>query len=94
MLKFLIFVGFFFFLIYYILILPFKPRKTVDDKRTYRKRPINGNVDIEFDPKEKRERRKSNFNDGDYVDYEEVDWSGISPFLSIKIIDIFTHAIT
>jgi hypothetical protein len=73
MLKFLLFIGFFFFLIYYILILPFKPRRSVKDQSTRRKRPIDGNVNVDFDPKGKRKSEKSKFNDGDYVDYEEVD---------------------
>ncbi len=73
MLKFLLFIGFFFFLIYYILILPFKPRRSVGDQRTQRKRPIDGNVNIDFDPKGKKKSGKSGYKDGEYVDYEEVD---------------------
>ncbi len=60
-------------MIYYILILPFRPRRSVDDKRTHRKRPIDGDVNIDFDPKAKNKSKKSGFNDGEYVDYEEVD---------------------
>jgi len=73
MLRFLLIVGFFFFLIYYILILPFRPRKSVDDRQSHRKRPIDGNVNIDFDPKEKQKQKKSDYRGGDYVDYEEVD---------------------
>ena len=73
MLKFLLFIAFFFFLIYYILILPFRPRRSVDDKRTHRKRPIDGNVNIDCDPKEKKKSSKSGYEGGDYVDYEEVE---------------------
>ena len=73
MLKFLLFIAFFFFLIYYILILPFRPRRPVDDKRTHRRRPIDGNVNIDFDPGENKKSSKSGHKGGDYVDYEEVE---------------------
>lgn len=35
-------------------------------------RPSDGNVNVDYIPKDKKAHRSSNFNGGDYVDYEEV----------------------
>ena len=45
----------------------------MNDQSTRRKRPIDGNINVDIDPKGKRKSEKSKFNDGEYVDYEEVD---------------------
>ncbi len=36
-------------------------------------RPADGNVRVEYAPKNKNEKSADNFKGGDYVDYEEVD---------------------
>jgi len=72
MLKFLFIVFLFFLGIYYIFILPFKPRNDIEDKRSQRKRAKGSNVDIDYDPKDKKQARTDKFKGGDYIDYEEV----------------------
>ena len=73
MLKFLLVVGFFFFIIYSLLIAPFKPRRSVNERKTYKKRPIDGNVNIDYDPSDKSKKNKTSGTSGEYVDYEEVE---------------------
>ena len=43
-------------------------------RRQQYKRPANGNVDIDYIPKEKKDEKRSfrNFKGGEYVDYEEI----------------------
>lgn len=72
MIKFLLIVFFFFLGIYYVLILPFKSKRNLNQNKTSRKRAPNSNVDIEYDPADKKTGSKKGFNDGDYIDYEEV----------------------
>ena len=73
MLKFLLILGFFLFIIYNLLILPFKRRAPVDENRDRRKKPVDGNVNIDYDPKEKHKNENKGYKGGEYVDYEEVD---------------------
>ena len=59
--------------IYYVLILPFRPRTNLNDQREQKKRAPNSNVDIDYVPEdEKRSGKKGHDIGGDYVDYEEV----------------------
>ncbi len=71
MLKFLLFIALFFIVIYYVLILPFKPRNQVNDSRSQRKRTRSGNVNIDHAPNERQSKSRYD-DDGDYIDYEEV----------------------
>ena len=61
-----------FLAIYYVFILPFKPRNDIEDKRSQRKRARNSNLDIDYVPKDKKQNKSGNFKGGDYIDYEEV----------------------
>ena len=72
MLKFLFIIFLFVLAIYYIFILPFKPRNDIEDKRSRRKRAKNSNVDIDYVPGDKKQGRTDKFKGGDYIDYEEV----------------------
>lgn len=36
------------------------------------KKPFDGNVNVDYIPRDKKARPNSNFNGGEYVDYEEV----------------------
>ena len=72
MLKFLFIIAIFFFAIYYIFILPFKPKNDIEDKRSNRKKAKNSNVDIDYMPDDKKQARSDKFKGGDYIDYEEV----------------------
>jgi hypothetical protein len=72
MLKFLIFLFLFFALIYYVLILPFKPRQQVrNDPNEGKKRRV-GNVNIDFVPDDEKKSKTGQDKSGDYIDYEEV----------------------
>ena len=72
MLKFLFIVFLFFMAIYYIFILPFKPKSNIEDRKTQRKRAGNSNVNIDYVPEDKKQGMTDKFKGGDYVDYEEV----------------------
>jgi hypothetical protein len=72
MLKFLFIVFLFFLAIYYVLILPFKPRNDIENKKPNRKRAKDSNVDIDYMPEDKKHNRNEKFKGGDYIDYEEV----------------------
>ena len=72
MLKFLFIIFMIFLAIYYVFILPFKPRNDIEDKRSQRKRARNSNVDIDYVPEDKKQNRSGNIKGGDYIDYEEV----------------------
>ena len=73
MFKFLLYTGFIFFLIYWFLILPFKP--AVDRERqqpqAQKKRNNNGNLHIDYNP-DKEKKSPKGYKGGEYVDYEEV----------------------
>ena len=72
MLKFLLYVGFIFFLIYWFLILPFKP--SIDRERqaqAQKKRNRDGNLHIDYNP-DKEKKSPKGYEGGEYVDYEEV----------------------
>jgi hypothetical protein len=72
MLKFLLIVFIFFLAIYYILILPFRPRNDLENKKPNRKRAKDSNVNIDYMPEDKKQSRSEKFKGGDYIDYEEV----------------------
>ncbi len=72
MLKFLFIIFLFVMAIYYVFILPFKPRNDIEDKRSQRKRARNSNVDIDYVPEDKKQNKTDNFKGGEYIDYEEV----------------------
>jgi hypothetical protein len=72
MLKFLLIVFLFFLAIYYLFILPFKPKNDLEDKHSNRKRAKDSNVDIDFVPEDKKQGRTDKFKGGEYIDYEEV----------------------
>jgi len=72
MLKFLFIIFLFVMAIYYVFILPFKPRNDIEDKRSQRKRARNSNVDIDYVPEDKKQNKTDNFEGGEYIDYEEV----------------------
>ena len=38
-----------------------------------RKKHVDGNVDIDYDPDEKQNRKKKGYEGGEYVDYEEIE---------------------
>jgi hypothetical protein len=61
-----------FLAIYYVFILPFKPKNDIEDKRSQRKRAKNSNLDIDYIPEDKKQNNSGNFKGGDYIDYEEV----------------------
>lgn len=58
--------------IYYVFILPFRPRNDIEDKRSQRKRARNSNVDIDYVPDDKKQSQTDKFKGGEYIDYEEV----------------------
>ena len=58
--------------IYYVFILPFRPRNDIEDKRSQRKRARNSNVDIDYVPEDKKQNQTDKFKGGEYIDYEEV----------------------
>ena len=64
MLKFLFIVFLFFFAIYYIFILPFRPKHDIEDKRSNRKRAKNSNVDIDYIPEDKKQGKTDKFKGG------------------------------
>jgi hypothetical protein len=73
MFKFLLYAGFIFFLIYWFLILPFKP--SIDRERqaqTQKKRTREGNLNIDRSPDKDKKSSSKGYDGGDYVDYEEV----------------------
>ena len=72
MLKFLFIIFMFVLVIYYVFILPFRPRNDIEDKRSQRKRARNSNVDIDYVPEDKKQNKTDNFKGGEYIDYEEV----------------------
>ena len=61
-----------FLAIYYVLILPFKPKNDIEDKRSQRKRAKNSNLDIDYVPEDKKQNKSGNIKGGEYIDYEEV----------------------
>lgn len=71
MLKFLIFLFLFFAIIYYVLILPFRPRQQVRHDQNEAKKKKVGNVNIDHMPDEKKSK-SGHIKGGDYIDYEEV----------------------
>jgi hypothetical protein len=72
MLKFLFIIFLFLLGIYYIFILPFKPRQDIEDKRPNRKKAKGSNLDIDYIPEDKNQSKSEKFKGGDYIDYEEV----------------------
>ena len=72
MIKFLAIVFFFFLGIYYILILPFKSKSNLNQNKSSKKRAPDSNVDIDYVPDDNKTGSRKGFNDGDYIDYEEV----------------------
>ncbi len=43
------------------------------DQRTQQRQPMDGNVNIDYNPQEKnRSKHGGNFKGGDYVNYEEI----------------------
>ena len=71
MFKFLLYVGFIFLLIYWFLILPFKP--SIDrDRQPARKKTRNGNLKIDHTPDDNQKNSSKGYDGGDYVDYEEI----------------------
>jgi hypothetical protein len=72
MFKFLVIVFLFFAVIYYVLILPFRPRQPINDERTNRKRARGSNVNIDYVPDDNKKTGSKKENGGDYIDYEEV----------------------
>ena len=72
MLKFLLIIFLFVLTIYYIFILPFRPKSNIEDKRTNRKRAKDSNLDIDYVPQDKDQKQKGKFKGGEYIDYEEV----------------------
>jgi hypothetical protein len=72
MLKFLFIVFLFFMAIYYIFILPFRPKNDLEDKRPNRKRARDSNVDIDYIPEDKKQGKSDKFKGGEYIDYEEI----------------------
>jgi len=43
-----------------------------EEVRKSRPKPANGNVNVDFVPKEHQERKATRFDKGDYIDYVEV----------------------
>jgi hypothetical protein len=72
MLKFLFIIFLFLLGIYYLFILPFKPRNDIEDKRTNRKKAKGSNLDIDYVPENEKKAKTEKFKGGDYIDYEEV----------------------
>jgi hypothetical protein len=72
MLKFLIFVLLFFAIIYYVLILPFRPRQQVRNNPNEGKKRRVGNVNIDHVPDDEKHAKSGHAKGGDYIDYEEV----------------------
>jgi hypothetical protein len=72
MLKFLILLFLFFAVIYYVLILPFKPRHQVRNEQYDRKKKRVGNVNIDYVPEDEKNQKSGKAKGGDYIDYEEV----------------------
>lgn len=72
MLKFLFIIFLFVLAIYYVFILPFRPRNDIEEKRSQRKRAKDSNVDIDYVPEDKKQNKTDNFKGGEYIDYEEV----------------------
>ena len=58
--------------IYYIFILPFRPKNDLEDKRPNRKRARDSNVDIDYIPEDKKQGKSDKFKGGEYIDYEEI----------------------
>jgi hypothetical protein len=71
MLKFLIFLFLFFAIIYYVLIVPFRPRQQVRHDQHEAKKKKMGNVNIDHVPDENN-GKSGHIKGGDYIDYEEV----------------------
>ncbi len=74
MFKFLLYIGFIFFLIYWFLILPFKPSvERPREREEPRRKTIDGNLHIDYKPeKDKKSHSGKGYQGGDYVDYEEL----------------------
>jgi hypothetical protein len=72
MLKFLIFVFLFFAVIYYVLIVPFRPRQQVRHDQNEAKKKKVGNVNIDYVPDDNKNAKSGHIKGGDYIDYEEV----------------------
>ncbi len=71
MLKFLIFLFLFFAVIYYVLIVPFRPRQQMRHNQDESKKKKVGNVNIDYVPDEDNSK-SGHIKGGDYIDYEEV----------------------
>jgi hypothetical protein len=71
MLKFLLYIGFIFFLIYWILILPFKagPGRV---KPPQRKRTGDEDINVDQLRGNRQQKNPKGYDGGDYVDYEEI----------------------
>ena len=72
MFKFLLYIGFIFFLIYWFLVLPFKPTTIQRERPAPKKKTKDGNLNIDYIPEAHKKSSSKGYDDGDYVDYEEV----------------------
>jgi hypothetical protein len=71
--KFLMYIGFIFFLIYWFLILPFKPSVEKERQQPPRKKAKDGKINIDYIPDNgKRSSSSKGYDGGEYVDYEEI----------------------
>ena len=79
MFKFLLYIGFIFFLIYWFLILPFKPSvERGKQQQQPRRKPGNDKIHIDYNP-DKDKKSSKGYDGGEYVDYEEIkDYAVIS----------------
>ena len=73
MFKFLLYIGFIFFLIYWFLILPFKPSIDREKQAQAQKKKRNdGKLHIDYDPDKEKKSSSKGYKGGEYVDYEDV----------------------
>ena len=71
MLKFLLYIGFIIFVIYWFLILPFKP-SAERERQQQRKKSRSGNINVDFTPENDKKSGSKGYQGGEYVDYEEI----------------------
>ncbi len=71
MFKFLLYVGFIFLLLYWFLILPFKPSAD-RDRQPARKKQKDGKVNIDHNSDGNQKNNPKGYDGGDYIDYEEI----------------------
>lgn len=74
MLKFLLYIGFIFFLIYWFLILPFRTGIEKEKQTQQRRRATTrkGDLHIDYNPDKDKRSGDKGYKGGEYVDYEEV----------------------